>query len=213
MSVLGRLLKLLKDRPLSDNERRKLGKELNRPLIDNVIAPHCFQSRRRFAASDIGQRALGIEWMSCCGQENEVRTSSIPYVSIKSWEQAKASASAESWNEATTKARAGLESWVRRLRGERKFRYNQLTAEFDTAIVKPHILPAIEEAMERYGLEKNAAVVSGLRRVLSGAYVENAWIETGHSSFFFLELLEWVEAGHCPCGWEGVWPEGKLVVF
>ena len=30
---------------------------------------------------------------------------------------------------------------------------------------------------------------------------------------FFLHLLEIYESGNLPCGWEGKWPDGKLIVF
>jgi hypothetical protein len=30
---------------------------------------------------------------------------------------------------------------------------------------------------------------------------------------FFLDLLPVFEKGHFPCGWQGEWPEGDLVVF
>jgi hypothetical protein len=43
--------------------------------------------------------------------------------------------------------------------------------------------------------------------------MENAYLGSGHSCFFFLELLTVYEAGHFPCGWVGDWPRGKLVVY
>jgi hypothetical protein len=30
---------------------------------------------------------------------------------------------------------------------------------------------------------------------------------------FFTKLLDWYMRGHYPCGWEGEYPEGKLIVF
>ena len=43
--------------------------------------------------------------------------------------------------------------------------------------------------------------------------MENSYLNGGHKVFFFLELLTVYEAGHFPCGWEGEWPKGRLVVY
>jgi hypothetical protein len=38
-------------------------------------------------------------------------------------------------------------------------------------------------------------------------------VRSGHSAFFFLELLTIYQAGHFPCGWQGEWPKGKLLLY
>jgi hypothetical protein len=43
--------------------------------------------------------------------------------------------------------------------------------------------------------------------------MENSYLQSGHSAFFFLELLTVYESGHFPCGWQGEWPQGKLLVY
>ena len=57
------------------------------------------------------------------------------------------------------------------------------------------------------------AVVHSTRWDVLSALMENAYLESGHRCFFFLELLSVYEAGHFPCGWLGEWPEGKLIVY
>ena len=46
-----------------------------------------------------------------------------------------------------------------------------------------------------------------------GALMENSYVSSGHSVFFFLELLRVYEAGHFPCGWIGDWPSEELTVY
>jgi hypothetical protein len=46
-----------------------------------------------------------------------------------------------------------------------------------------------------------------------GALMENSYINSGHSAFFFLEMLMIYEAGHFPCGWRGQWPKGTLLIY
>lgn len=30
---------------------------------------------------------------------------------------------------------------------------------------------------------------------------------------FYVKLLEWYRKGHWPCGWQGTYPEGKLIIY
>jgi hypothetical protein len=43
--------------------------------------------------------------------------------------------------------------------------------------------------------------------------MQNSYLQSGNSAFFFLELLTVYESGHFPCGWQGEWPQGKLLVY
>lgn len=38
-------------------------------------------------------------------------------------------------------------------------------------------------------------------------------IEVQDTDGFFIKLLEWYSKGHFPCGWRGVYPSGKLLVY
>ena len=38
-------------------------------------------------------------------------------------------------------------------------------------------------------------------------------IAAGKPNGFFLSLMEWYKRGHWPCGWEGTYPDGKLIVY
>lgn len=37
-------------------------------------------------------------------------------------------------------------------------------------------------------------------------------IEAGIKDGFYLKLMEWYRKGHWPCGWDGEYPEGKLII-
>ncbi|MEW5289573.1 hypothetical protein ABW286_10345 [Erwinia papayae] len=43
--------------------------------------------------------------------------------------------------------------------------------------------------------------------------VEDAYKDKLKSDLFFSELLSVYESGHIPCGWNGKWPSGQLIVF
>ena len=59
----------------------------------------------------------------------------------------------------------------------------------------------------------DAVVLHSVQYDILGALMENTYMRSGHSAFFFLELLMVYEAGHFPCGWVGDWPQGKLIVY
>ncbi|AVT59989.1 hypothetical protein WCT78_21485 [Pectobacterium versatile] len=43
--------------------------------------------------------------------------------------------------------------------------------------------------------------------------IEDAYKDKIKKSLFFDSLIHIYESGHIPCGWDGVWPNGKLVVY
>jgi len=50
-------------------------------------------------------------------------------------------------------------------------------------------------------------------RLLLGAANEIMVADVDPNLTFFQSLMPWLRAGHWPCGWEGVWPEGKLILW
>ncbi|MDV7003174.1 hypothetical protein [Dickeya solani] len=43
--------------------------------------------------------------------------------------------------------------------------------------------------------------------------IEDAYKDKIKKPLFFDSLIRIYESGHIPCGWDGVWPNGKLVVY
>ena len=50
-------------------------------------------------------------------------------------------------------------------------------------------------------------------RLLWGAAHEVMLADVAPNLNSFQSLMPWFRSGHWPCGWEGGWPEGKLVVW
>ena len=77
------------------------------------------------------------------------------------------------------------------------------------------IEPLIKQKISPYQIANNLDIdlVHSVQWDVLGALMENSYINCDHKSFFFLELLMVYEAGHFPCGWQGKWPEGKLVIY
>jgi hypothetical protein len=53
------------------------------------------------------------------------------------------------------------------------------------------------------------------------ASLQGAWdaggaayqIATGNHNGFYLKLMDWYRRGHWRCGWDGTYPQGRLIVF
>src|SRR5262245_36032940 len=50
-------------------------------------------------------------------------------------------------------------------------------------------------------------------RLLWGAVDEIMVADLEPSLTFFGSLFPWLRRGHWPCGWEGEWPQGKLILW
>ncbi len=59
-------------------------------------------------------------------------------------------------------------------------------------------------------LEDGISVADAVAYDVAAAAVDIATIST---NTFFIDLMQWYRLGHFPCGWEGKYPAGKLVVF
>lgn len=50
-------------------------------------------------------------------------------------------------------------------------------------------------------------------RLLRGAGCEIMLADVDPTLNFFRSLIPWLERGHWPCGWEGDYPDGKLIIW
>ena len=50
-------------------------------------------------------------------------------------------------------------------------------------------------------------------RLLWGAVDEIMVADLDPSLAFFGSLVPWLRCGHWPCGWQGEWPQGKLILW
>ncbi len=89
--------------------------------------------------------------------------------------------------------------------------WGRITRAYKRLVVAALIEKKIEPFRQAHGLE--IGLVHGVPWDLLGALMENGFLDTNHSAFFFLELLTVYQSGHFPCGWKGRWPEGRLIVY
>jgi len=70
-------------------------------------------------------------------------------------------------------------------------------------------LEIVSKSINYHELEEGISVADAVAYDVAAAAVELA---TG-SPDFFTNLIGWYRLGHWPCGWEGEYPKGKLIVY
>jgi hypothetical protein len=82
-------------------------------------------------------------------------------------------------------------------------------------VVKPFVqtdlMSTIEGTIGRRGLDK--AFVDSFQWIMLHALIADAYSDCGILNRFFASLVDIYEGGNLPCGWDGDWPDGLLLVY
>jgi hypothetical protein len=71
-------------------------------------------------------------------------------------------------------------------------------------------LEFVSKAINCHEFEDGINVADAIAYDIAAAAVE---ISIGSASTFFTDLMKWYRLGHFPCGWDGKYPVGKLIVY
>lgn len=88
--------------------------------------------------------------------------------------------------------------------------WNELASQ-----VKALMEPAVDQQLSRIASLPNEWKVllrNRIRWVLLHAFLEEEYSDVLPTGFF-RSLIHWFPEGHVPCGWQGRYPEGKLVIY
>lgn len=185
--------------------------DLNAGMIEAVTNPPAgFVSKLKFVETDVAGRVKAIDWFAQCGESLSLDLS-METQQVKSWPQAVSSCKKTVWENAELEAQNQLTLWLHLNDKAHYQKWNDYVRSHKKAVVTPLTERKIVPFQEEHGLD--IAVVHSVQWDILGALMENTYMSSGHSAFFFLELLMVYEAGHFPCGWQGDWPQGKLIVY
>jgi hypothetical protein len=185
--------------------------DLNAGMIEAVSnLPPGFVSKHHFAKTDVGSRINSINWFVHCGEAFSAEIS-MGVKQVTSWSQAMESCKAPEWENAELEAQNQLTLWLHLHDRANYQRWNDIVVDHKNTIVNPLTDKILAPFEAKHNLE--LAFVHSVQWDVLGALMENSYLASGHSVFFFLELLTIYEAGHFPCGWQGEWPQGKLLVY
>jgi len=196
---------------LSPAETEELARLLNAPVLDSLVnPPPGFVSKHAFASSDVAARVRGINWFSRCGKPLALDLT-MKVERVGSWPEAIESCTDVAWANVEMAAQNQLTVWLHNHEREKYQSWNNLVVSHKSEVIDPLTEQQFVPFQTGHGLD--IVLVHSVQWDILGALMENSFLGSGHSAFFFLELLWVYEAGHFPCGWRGQWPEGNLVVF
>lgn len=185
--------------------------DLNSGMVDAIEHPPAgFASRCLFQPSDMAGRLSEVRWFHSAGRGPSSLEVTPSLVWLSSWDEALKADELPEWEDATLEAQNQLTMWLHMNAPADYQSWNERAQR-----LKADLLPRLSPAWAPHDARPAwpASFKSSLEWNILGAAMENEYLETGHPALFFLELLTIYEAGRVPCGWEGRWPNGKLLVY
>ncbi|MBP1994273.1 hypothetical protein [Paenibacillus eucommiae] len=148
-----------------------------------------------------------VDWFGNCGKEIGENPNMV-YAS--NWKDAVKISGQVSWENTQLNARNAMTKYLSEMHKTEFQQWNNISK-----IVKTKYLPVILSKIEKYAQEQQLKLefIHSVRWDLHSAFMERFYEPLGHGCNFYANLLEIYKAGHFPCGWDGDWPKGKLVIF
>ncbi|QDT65182.1 hypothetical protein [Calycomorphotria hydatis] len=154
---------------------------------------------------EIIEKLNEIEWFSMVGKRAD---SSV--TECEGWDQAVKLVTSREWQRVRLNRINALTNFLHENHNARYQEWNTIVGD---------ITPCVEKLLgEKVDLTK--IVKKGGRKkffVEIRLMIEGACIEAEYSDLvppgFYTDLAEWYLKGHFPCGWEGEYPEGRLIVY
>ena len=148
-------------------------------------------------------RLLKINWFINVGKEtamlnvNQVANESDFYKEITSID----------WENSTLEAGNEITGYLAKKYNKEYNEWNVLVREAKK-IIDGEIIPT----MNGKGLD-GRVILDNVKWDLVNFLMEDAYRKYLRGDLFFESLINIYEGGHIPCGWEGKWPSGKLIIY
>lgn len=128
---------------------------------------------------------------------------------LDSWEEAIESCRSPEWEDLCQEA---VNQFCARLVERDRVQFNQWNTRL--AEVKTVVVPMVEEKtrtiVDRFGLPSE--FIDSVQWDMLHLGMEAEYSDVFPPAFFASQAY-WYVKGHFPCGWEGVFPEGRLIIF
>lgn len=150
-----------------------------------------------------------INWFSNCGQamQNEMQ---ISYTRVYNWKEAKRSYQNPNWERTTLEARNELTTFLHHKYRNEYYKWNKVAKEA-RLFVEKEIIHKVENYREKNELDK--VFIDCVKWDIVNAIMEASYSKCNQRPAFFLELLKVYASGNFPCGWDGKWPKGNLIIY
>ena len=157
--------------------------------------------------SELIERIESIKWFTSCGEQ--VGDSAFRLKYVNSWDEAKKYYSSIEWENTQLEAQNELTVFLHRTQKDKYQDWNEIVREAKKYIEGPFI-EKMRNEKTRFNLDED--FINNVKWDILAAIMEHVYLEY-RGSVFYLHLLEIYESGHLPCGWNGEWPEGELMIF
>ena len=158
--------------------------------------------------NEIFQRLQAIVWFSQCGRPVE-SDYGLPVRTVSDWSSAVKYFCSPHWEDTTLQAGNALTMHLSDKAPDAYQEWNELTVRARDRI-KKEVMPLVDAYREQQNLPP--VFCDCVRWDLLSAVMEASY-KSWRPPIFFGKLLKVYEAGHFPCGWEGEWPNGRLIVI
>ncbi len=153
---------------------------------------------------DAFDRIEQADWFSAVGQPREG-----PFIILQSWEAASEQCGSDEWDALTLEAANRYREAIDRRDHERLQQWNMVADD-----VRQVVLPLVERRVRSLcaALGLPPIVESCIRWDLIHFGLECEFADVFPPGFFAAQVY-WYLQGRFPCGWEGEFPAGRLVLF
>jgi hypothetical protein len=153
-----------------------------------------------------------IQLFKNCGKKFDIIIN-FEIVTLNSWIEVVKSYTDVAWEEITEEAQGILTSYLsQKCSQEYHGQWNKIVREIRPRleeIVDPQVIKLIKQENLDYSL-KDIVRWDILHYVMEMIYYERGRCTP---PIFFKNIFEIYKNGHLPCGWEGMWPNGKLKIY
>jgi hypothetical protein len=146
----------------------------------------------------------GVKWFSNVGRRDSDRVAFLA-----TWQEAVASCASEPWEELTQEAANQYTSRLAERDTERFNKWNEIVKEVKKLTV-PLVLLKTEEVVQANKLPR--VFVDTVQWDILHMCMEAEYADVFPPGFYASQA-HWYLRGHFPCGWQGDFPQGRLIVF
>lgn len=148
-----------------------------------------------------------VHWFAQCG--SPLISFQEPFELVGSWREAQESYLDPKWEEFSLDARNELTIYLARHCSVAFQNWNEIVKEA-TPFVESNILSHAKKTQQENGLHPrfvDCVKWDVLSAISAASYTQF------NPPQFYLRYFEVYRRGHFPCGWEGVWPKGKMLIY
>jgi len=151
-------------------------------------------------------RILNIDWFTNVGQPIPRDLGDV--VPVSSWDQACEKCSDPLWEDVSAEARNDLTTHLNAVCKAEFQGWNRVIDQIKCNLEQPW--RRVRQMLDEQGLPM---VIADCVEWDTMHAVATEYYSHCNPPPFFLELLVVYEQGHFPCGWDGAFPNGRLVVY